>query len=129
MRNSHKVGAGLVVSFALGVCAADLLYAQAKAPGYIFVEIDVKDKDAYSKEFLPKAQANIKEFGGKYLAGGFNKAISLSGSPPPSRVVLLQFPDIDAVKAFEVKESKLEADFGSQFAAFRAVAIEGVEPK
>jgi hypothetical protein len=31
--------------------------------------------------------------GGKYIAGGFNKAIGLSGSPPPNRVVLLQFAD------------------------------------
>ena len=78
---------------------------------------------------LPKAQANIKEHGGKYLAGGPNKAISLSGSPPPNRVVLLQFADMDAVKAFNDKEGRLEADVGSKYASFRAVGIEGVEQK
>jgi uncharacterized protein (DUF1330 family) len=129
MNVSYKIGAGVVVSFVLGVCAANVLYAQAKPPGYIFVEIDVKDQDSYKNEFLPKAQALIKESGGKYLAGGFNKALALSGSPPPNRVVLLQFPDVDAVKAFYVKESKLEADIGNKFASFRAVGIEGVEPK
>ena len=36
-------------------------------------EIDVKDQDGYTKDFLPKAQADIKEVGGKYLNGGFNK--------------------------------------------------------
>jgi uncharacterized protein (DUF1330 family) len=129
MKVSYKIGAGLIVSFVLGVCAASVLYAQAKPPGYIFVEIDVKDQDAYKNDFLPKAQALIKESGGKYLAGGFNKALGLSGSPPPNRVVLLQFPDVDAVKAFYVKESKLEADLGNKFASFRAVGIEGIEPK
>jgi uncharacterized protein (DUF1330 family) len=129
MNVSYKIGAGVVVSFLLGVGAANVLYAQAKPLGYIFVEIDVKDQDSYKNDFLPKAQALIKESGGKYLAGGFNKAVGLSGSPPPNRVVLLQFPDVDAVKAFYVKESKLEADIGDKFASFRAVGIEGVEPK
>jgi uncharacterized protein (DUF1330 family) len=78
---------------------------------------------------LPTAQASIKGSGGKYLAGGFNKAISLSGSPPPNRVVLLQFPDIDALKAFYAKEQQLEADVGDKYASFRAIGIEGVEQK
>jgi uncharacterized protein (DUF1330 family) len=76
-----------------------------------------------------ETQANIKDSGGKYLAGGFNKAIGLSGSPPPNRVVLLQFPDMDAVKAFYVKEHQLEADVGNKYASFRAIGVEGIEQK
>jgi uncharacterized protein (DUF1330 family) len=64
-----------------------------------------------------------------HLAGGFNKAIGLSGSPPPNRVVLLQFPDMDAVKAFSAKEQQLEADVGNKYASFRAFGIEGAEQK
>jgi hypothetical protein len=44
-------------------------------------------------------------------------------------VVLLQFADIDAVKAFEDKQKQLEADVGNKYASFRAVGIEGVEQK
>jgi len=105
------------------------LHAQAKPPAYVVAEINVKDQDGYAKDFLPKAQAYIKETGGKYLGGGFNKAIGLTGAPPPNRVVLLQFPDMDAVKAFYAKDQKLEADVGSKYASFRAMAIEGAEPK
>ena len=36
---------------------------QAKLPAYVLAEIDVKDQDGYTKDFLPKAQANIKESG------------------------------------------------------------------
>jgi hypothetical protein len=43
--------------------------------------------------------------------------------------MLLQFPDIDAVRAFYDKEGKLEADVGNKYASFRAVGIEGVEQK
>src|ERR1700733_11502194 len=129
MKSKFRIAISVTGSFVLGPGTATILYPQAKPPAYTFVEIDVKDQDGYTKEFLPKAQASIKENGGKYLAGGFNKAISLSGSPPPNRVVLLQFADIDAVKAFEDKQKQLEADVGSKYGSFRAVGIEGVEQK
>jgi len=61
--------------------ASSVLYAQAKPPAYIIAEIDVKDQDGYGNDFLPKAQTLIKESGGKYLAGGANKAIGLAGAP------------------------------------------------
>jgi uncharacterized protein (DUF1330 family) len=129
MNSNYKIGAAVIGSFVLGVGAASVLHAQTKPSGFVLAEIDVKDQDGYTKDFLPKAQANIKESGGKYLAGGFNKAISLSGSPPPNRVVLLQFPDLDAVKAFNAKEQQLEADVGHKYASFRAIGIEGAEQK
>ena len=129
MKSNYKIATAVIASFVLGAGAVSVLHAQAKLPAYVVAEIDVKDQDGYTKDFLPKAQANIKEMGGKYLAGGSNKAISFSGSPPPNRVVLLQFPDIDTLKAFYVKEKQLEADVGSKYASFRGIGIEGVEPK
>jgi uncharacterized protein (DUF1330 family) len=129
MKSKSGIAAAATGCLVLGLGTATMLHAQTKPPAYIFVEIDVKDQDGYSKDFLPKAQANIKEMGGKYLAGGFNKAISLSGSPPPNRVVLLQFADMDSLKAFYIKEKQLEADVGNKYASFRAVGVEGVEPK
>jgi uncharacterized protein (DUF1330 family) len=129
MKSNYQIAAAVTCGFVLGVGAASVLHAQAKPPAYTFAEIDVKNQDGYTKDFLPKAQANIKEAGGKYLAGGFNKAISLSGAAPPNRVVILQFPDMDALKAFYGKEKQLEADVGNKYASFRAIGIEGVEQK
>jgi uncharacterized protein (DUF1330 family) len=129
MKSSYKIGATVIGSFVLGVGAASVLHAQAKPPGYVWAEIDVKDQDGYNKDFLPKAQANIKESGGKYLAGGFNKATGLSGSPPPDRVILLQFADMEAVGAFYAKRHALEAGVGSKYASFRIIGIEGIEQK
>jgi uncharacterized protein (DUF1330 family) len=129
MNSKYKIGTAIIASFVFGVCAAGILKAQSKPAGFLFVEIDVKDKDGYAKDFLPKAQANIKAFGGKYIAGGFDKAILLSGSPIPNRVLIFQYPDMDAIKAFNEKEQQLEADVGSKYATFRAVAVEGIEQK
>lgn len=103
--------------------------AQAKPPDYSVAEIDVKDQNGYSRDFLPKALANIKEFGGKYLGGGFNKAIGLVGAPPPNRMALVQFPNMDALKAFYDKEKALEADLGGKYTSFRVIGIEGVGQK
>ena len=89
MKSKFKIATAVTGIFVLGLGTASILHAQAKPPAYTFVEIDVKDQDGYTKDFLPKAQPTIKEMGGKYLAGGFNKAISLTGSPPPNRVVRL----------------------------------------
>ena len=129
MKSRHKIAAAVVSSFILGAGAASILHAQTRAPGYVIAEIDVKDQDGYTKDFLPKAQANIKEFGGKYIGGGMNKAIGFMGAPPSNRVILLQFPDMDTVKAFEDKETRNVTEVGSKYASFRVIGIEGVEPK
>jgi uncharacterized protein (DUF1330 family) len=129
MKPNHKIGAAVIGSFVLGLAAAGVLHAQVNPSASVVAEIDVKDQDGYTREFLPKAQANIKEFGGKYLGGGYNKAFSVNGSPPPSRVVLLQFPDMDALKAFAAKQKQLEANIGDKYASFRGIAIEGVDQK
>lgn len=126
MRSEYKIAA-IVISFASGLGVASVLHAQTKPPAYVFAEIDVKDQDGYAKDFLPKAQANIKESGGKYLGGGFNKAISVNGAPPANRVVLLEFADVDALEAFAAKQRQLA--IGNKYANFRAIGIEGVERK
>jgi uncharacterized protein (DUF1330 family) len=129
MTTNWKIMAVAVTSFVLGVGGLGVVHAQGKPPAYIIVEVDVRDQDGYTKDFLPKAQALIKEVGGSYLAGGFNKALSLTGAKPPNRVVLLRFPDVDTLKAFYDKEGRLEADVGNKYASFRAIGIEGVEQK
>jgi uncharacterized protein (DUF1330 family) len=129
MKANYKIAVIALASLVLGVGTVSVLHAHAKPAAYIIVEIDVRDQDGYTKDFLPKAQALIKEMGGNYLAGGFNKAFALTGAKPPNRMVLLRFPDVDAVKAFFDKEGRLEADVGNKYASFRAIGIEGMEQK
>src|SRR5215470_9703373 len=129
MKPNYKIAAAVMGSFVLGVGAASVLHAQSKPLAYVLAEIDVKDQDGYTKDFLPKAQANIKEFGGRYIGGGLNKAVSFVGAPPPNRVVLLQFPDMDTVKAFEDKEGRTVNEVGTKYASFRVIGVEGVVPK
>ena len=104
-----------------------MLHAQSKPPAFVVAEIAVRDLEGYEMNFLKPAQKTIADHGGKYLAGGFNKTLSLAGTEPPNRVVLLQFANMDAVKAWRNEgEADLENDVGEKYAKFRVYAVEGV---
>ena len=90
----------VVGSFALGAAAVQTLHAASTPPAYTIGMITVKDEAGYKNDFLPAAQKAIKESGGKYIAGGFNKTVTFDGAPPPNRVVILQFESMDAAKAW-----------------------------
>jgi len=51
-------------------------------------EVDVKDKAGFEENFLKAARKDISDHGGKYLAGGYNKTMSLVGSAWLSRCLL-----------------------------------------
>jgi uncharacterized protein (DUF1330 family) len=93
----------------------------------VVAEVTVRDVEGYEMNFLKPAQKTIADHGGKYLAGGYNKTVTLSGSEPPNRVVILQFANIDAVKAWRQEgEADLENNVGNKYASFRVYAVEGV---
>ena len=70
---------------------------------------------------------DIADHGGKYLAGGYNKTLSLSGAEPPNRVVIVQFANMDAVKEWRDQgATDMENTVGSKHAKFRIYAVEGV---
>jgi uncharacterized protein (DUF1330 family) len=129
MKSNYKIGAAVIGSFVLGVGASSILHAQAKPPAFVWAEVDIKDRVGYFGNFAAPSLANIKESGGKYLADALHSnhpnVIVLNGPPPPDNVTLLQFADMDAVKAFFAKMGPLQADVGSKYATFHVVAIEG----
>ena len=68
----------------------------------------------------------IDDNGGKYIAGGFNKTFSITGQPPADRVVILQFENMDKVKAWRDAARDAQEKIGSKYATFRTFAVEGV---
>jgi uncharacterized protein (DUF1330 family) len=123
LKKSVAVACGLVA----GGGAIQMLHAQSKPPAFVVAEITVKDVEGYEMNFLKPAQKSITEHGGKYLAGGFDKTVSLSGSEPPNRVVILQFANMDAIKAWrQESEADLENNVGNKYASFRVYAVEAV---
>src|SRR5262245_60446794 len=124
MQAKYKIALALAAGFALGAGAIHGLHAAASQPAYVINEIAVKDEDGYKKDFLPGAQKAIDE--GKYIAGGFNKTVAITGQPPADRVVILQFENMDKVKAWRDAARDAQEKIGSKYATFRTFAVEGV---
>jgi uncharacterized protein (DUF1330 family) len=129
MTSTLKIAAAIVCGLLVGGGAVQLLYAQSKPPAFVVAEIAVRDQQGYDENFQKATQKDIAVHGGKYLAGGYNKTLSLTGSEPPNRVVLLQFANIDAVKAWRDQGAlDMENTVGSKYASFRIYAVEGLSP-
>ena len=67
-------------------------------PAYILVDCEVTDPARY-EQYKALAPAAIARYGGRYLARG-GETVKLEGGWTPNRVVLLEFPTLDAVRAF-----------------------------
>ena len=69
---------------------------------------------------------SIKGELGSSLYPLFNKTFSITGQPPADRVVILQFDNMDKVKAWRDAARDAQEKIGSKFATFRTFAVEGV---
>lgn len=127
MTGSSKITVAIACGLLVGGGAVQLLHAQSKPPAFVVAEVAVKDRDGFGENFLKAARKDITDHGGKYLAGGYNKTLSLVGDEPPNRVVILQFANMDAVKEWNDQGAMdMENTVGSKYAKFRIYAVEGM---
>jgi uncharacterized protein (DUF1330 family) len=129
MKNALKISAAVACGLLVGGGAVQMLHAQSKPPAFVVAEIAVKDEEGYDRNYQKATQKDILDHGGKYLAGGYNKTLSLTGAEPPNRVVILQFPNMDAVKTWRDQGAMdMENTVGTKYASFRIYAVEGTSP-
>jgi uncharacterized protein (DUF1330 family) len=126
MKTKYTVLMATIGGFALGAIAVQALHAQAKPMAYGIAEVTVNNPDAYGKEFLPAVRKTIADAGGKFLAAG-GKTVSQIGTPPSPRVVIIQWPSLDAADAWWSAAATKDAfKIGEKYATFRNFAVEGV---
>ncbi len=119
------IGAACLVFGAGG--AAFYTHAATGPAFYAVYETNVTDEDAYKKA-LPDVQKMIKEAGGVYIAGGFNKAKVDHGGPPVgNRYVIIRYENEAAYDKFYNGGGKEWID--KHAPAARDLKVEGVEPK
>jgi uncharacterized protein (DUF1330 family) len=129
MKPNSKFAIALLLGSILGAAAVEGLHAQAKPPAYVISEIEVSNKDAYAKEYVPLAVTALRDSGQKQLAAGGQTA-AISGEPPKSRIVLSVFENIDKAKAAYTSPAYLEArKIGDKYAKLRIFVVEGVAGK
>jgi uncharacterized protein (DUF1330 family) len=94
-------------------------------PAYIIVETDIHDPEQYER-YKAASPAAVAAHGGRFVVRGGELAV-LEGDWNPKRLVLLEFPDLDAAKRFYASDEYEEAKRLRQGAAnLNMVAVEGI---
>jgi uncharacterized protein (DUF1330 family) len=94
-------------------------------PAYVIVETDIHDAEQY-EEYKAASPAAVAAGGGRFVARGGELAV-FEGDWNPKRLVILEFPDLDAAKAWYESDVYQDAKKLREGAAdLRMVAVEGV---
>jgi uncharacterized protein (DUF1330 family) len=124
MKLKYTLSLAMLVGIGVGAAAVQTLHAQAKPPVYMVAINELSNPDGYRKEYLPKAQAAIKQYGGVYVAAGPGTIID--GSFPKGRVVILRWENMDALhKWHESPEYQAALKIGKTYAHYNVVAVDG----
>jgi len=92
---------------------------------YVIAHIDVKDPVKY-EDYKKMSPVSIQKFGGRFIARG-SKAEVLEGTWEPKRLVLLEFPSVEAAKQWWASEDYAPAKALRQATSTGdMVVIEGV---
>jgi uncharacterized protein (DUF1330 family) len=127
MKTNHKVTLALIAGIFVGGAAIQGLHAQASPPIYVIQETDVSDQASYLREYAVKSRTLGKTFGGRILAAGSGRITQIEGEPPKSRVVILQWENLEKVQAWaNSPEYKELRKIGDKYAKFRIFAVEGL---
>lgn len=95
-------------------------------PAYIVVETDIHDPEQYER-YKQATPAAVAAGGGRFIVRGGELAV-LEGDWEPKRLVLLEFPDLEAAKRFyqspEYQDAKRLRDGAARL---NMVAVQGVD--
>jgi uncharacterized protein (DUF1330 family) len=95
-------------------------------PAYVVIETDVHDAEQYERYKAASPEA-VRSGGGRFVVRGGELAV-LEGDWDPSRLVVLEFPDLDAVKRWYDSPEYVEARKLREGAAnLRMVAVQGLD--
>jgi uncharacterized protein (DUF1330 family) len=93
-------------------------------PAYVIVETDIHDPDQY-EQYKAASPAAVAGGGGRFLVRGGELAV-LEGDWEPTRLVVLEFEDLDAVKRwYDSPEYQAAKQLREGAANLRMVAVQG----
>jgi uncharacterized protein (DUF1330 family) len=92
---------------------------------YVIVETNVHDPEAY-KAYMAASPGTIEAFGGRFLVRGGELA-TLEGDWAPTRLVMVEFPDLDTARRWYDSELYRHAkSLREGVADLKMVAVAGV---
>jgi uncharacterized protein (DUF1330 family) len=94
-------------------------------PAYVIVETEIHDPEQY-EQYKAASPAAVAGGGGRFIVRGGELAV-LEGEWEPTRLVVLEFEDLDAVKRwYESPEYQAAKKLREGAADLRMVAVQGV---
>jgi len=94
-------------------------------PAYLIVETDITDPEQY-EQYKAASPGAIAAGGGRFVVRGGEMAV-LEGDWHPKRLVLVEFPDLEAAKRFyDSPEYQAAKALREGAAHLNMVAVEGV---
>lgn len=126
MKPRYALGLTLITGMVVGAAAVQTLHAQAKPPVYMIAMNELINPNGYRKEYLPKAKAALKKYGGVYVAAG--PGTMIDGAFPKGRVVILRWKSMAALHRWhESPEYQAALKIGKTYAHYNVVAVDGVK--
>jgi len=94
-------------------------------PAYVIVETDIRDPEQYER-YKAASPRSVAAGGGRFVARGGELAV-LEGDWRPSRLVILEFPDLEAAKRwYESDDYQQVKALREGAASLRMIAVEGL---
>lgn len=98
-------------------------------PAYVILDAKVSDPERY-KQYMALSPAAIEAAGGRFLVRGGAHEV-LEGNWEPSRLVMVEFPDLASARAFydsaQYREARARRAGATEY--FNMVVVQGAEPK
>ena len=95
-------------------------------PAYLIARIHVTDPEKY-RAYMALSPAAIEKYGGRFLARG-GEIATLEGEPEERRVVIVEFPSLEAARTFydspEYREARAAREGAAEAQFF---VVEGLE--
>ena len=95
-------------------------------PAYLVARIRVTDPEKY-RGYMALSPAAIEKHGGRFLARG-GEVVTLEGEPEERRVVIVEFPSLEAARTFydspEYREARAAREGAAEAQFF---VVEGLE--
>jgi uncharacterized protein (DUF1330 family) len=88
----------VVAVVVMGVISATQQAGETPKRAYLLVQADISNPERYA-DYARLAPDIVTQYGGRYLARG-GRSLTLEGPPARSRVVVIEFPSIDAAQRF-----------------------------
>jgi len=95
-------------------------------PAYVIAEIEVTDPEQY-KQYMAASPGAVAAGGGTFIVRG-GECATLEGDWEPGRIVVLEFPDLEAAKRWYASDEYQAAKrLRDGAAVFRAIAVAGAD--